>query len=219
MDLDELKEVWRERDSKLDARLRLDARTARGVTDARLSLTGVRFGLWAEIVIGSALLLAVGDFGAGHVGESASLLASLGVGAWLLGVLVAAARTLTLLHDLDWGTAVVALQRRLEMARITRARSAQLLLGGGVVLWAPAAMIALEASGVRAFSLFSGAWLLANVLVGAIVLTLAVVSARRIGDRLDGDSLPERIGRVLAGNGITRALAFLRATEGEEAYA
>ncbi|MCO5167247.1 MAG: hypothetical protein M9894_12915 [Planctomycetes bacterium] len=212
-DLDEMLEALRTQERRLEAGLRLNARLARAVMleRTRAALGGLSRGLWLELVLLLLAAVVLGAFAARHAAELRFLAPAVALGACALGFAAATVRLLVALRELDHDQPVVRLQARLEALRLARARLEALALALGPLLWAPALLVlARGLLDVDLYARVSGAWLVANVLLGALVLGAAALVARRLGDRLEASPGLRRLTRALTGRELRDAEAALR---------
>jgi hypothetical protein len=225
MELDDLKRRWEDLDGKLDASLRLNARLLAGGTLGKAETAMRRLARWLgiELLVDLVAALWLGSFLAEHAAQVRFLLPALVLDLGVIGLLIAAVRQLVAIHRLDWSAPVVAIQQRLESLRVERLATTRITLLLSPLLWTPLLIVGLESLlGVNAYELFSGAWLLANLLFGLAVIPIAIWASRSYADRLERSPLVRRLMRDLAGHNLNAASASLEELarfESEEAPA
>ncbi len=103
--------------------------------------------------------------------------------------------SLTLI-GLDYGGPVAELQRRVARLKRLEYRAFAWALLGGVVFWLPAFLLVVEAvTGAPALANVDLAWLVANLVVGVVVLAVGLALAKRFAthsrvvDAVTGTSL------------------------------
>ena len=78
------------------------------------------------------------------------------------------------------------------------------------LLWMPLLVVSLKGLfDVDVYATFDHAWLVANVVVGALFVPVAVWGARRLVGRFDGSPVLERLRREIGGRNIAASQAFL----------
>ncbi len=184
LDLDDLKQAWQSLDRRL-ARfeaIAFDAVRERRLDAVRASLRPLRWGQMLQIPMGAALMIWAASTWNAHWPVVNVRVAAFVVHAYGLGLVLAGARTLRLIRELDNGTPVVQLQRRL--AGIQRWYDVSGLVIGMAwwLLWLPIVMMLAGHAGVdvlaRAPRPIAG-WV-AACLVG-LALSLWVVLSRHAG--------------------------------------
>jgi len=212
LSLDDLKLRWDEMDLRLDRGLRLNARLLResAIDRARTALKRLSRLLWIDVAVDFLLLLWLGSFMADHLTEIRFLLpaAMLHLGVILLAG--SAIRQLVALAGLDYGAPVLDIQRRLESLRVERLRAVRWTLLAAPLVWLPLFIVGLKGLlGLDLYAMVTREWVVANLLLGAAVIPVAIQVSRRYADRLGRSPLAQRILRDLAGSNLNAAAGFL----------
>lgn len=208
MELDELKKVWATHGATLERCLAIDERLLREVLLGKVRSALRPHLLWraAEIVLALAGLMFAAPLLVANVAVPRYLLA---VGSLLVYLVVFVANGVRSLHAaarLDLGAPVTEMQRELQQLRLAEFRALEWAVCGGVVVWLPAALVAFEVvTGVPALVRVDLAWLLGNLVFGAVVLAAARWWSRR---HVRGETLGPRARRLVdavSGRGLQAA--------------
>lgn len=223
MDLDDLKARLAEQDAKLDTLVRLNAANVR---ELRLSKTrsGLRRlvpGLVVELVVAVAAVVWLGDFAAEHVREPRFLLPALLVDACAVALLGSCARQLAAVATLDYGGAVVAVQKEVARLRLLRLRTAKWSAICWFVLWFPALVVlARGALGVDLWTVLGAvagrdarffAWAVGNAVFGVAAALLVAWAWNRYAGRADRSPAVRRVMDAFAGRAVAEAARELDA--------
>jgi len=209
-DLDALRADWQAQDARLDATLRLDTARVRERLTRRVASRLRR--LWWGATLGLLtlvpLLLALGAFIGEHRAEPRFLAPAVLL---LLGSIasgVTLARQLVIQTALSPDAPVVSLQSRLATLRRERLHAAVVALAVGPLLWVPALIVLLRGwLGVDLYAVASGAWIVANLAFGLLVIAGAALVARHY--RRAGTTPPNALLALLAGHTMGEAERFL----------
>ncbi|MEZ4364495.1 MAG: hypothetical protein R3B48_30240 [Kofleriaceae bacterium] len=210
MNDDDFQRLWAAHGARLEHSVSVNEHLLRGalLREARGALTPY-FGWRAlELVLGAGLLFAIGPVVARHLGEPRyALLGS----AAILYVALLIALTGYLLGrgaSLRYERPVTELRHELDRLALVEYHGFKWALLGGVVTWLPIVLLALEAlSGVDLLARVDGAWLLGNVAVGAALLGLGQLAARRLIERPTDPARASRLLDALSGRGLRQARA------------
>lgn len=178
MELDDLKATWQALDRRLqrDHAIRMHELRERGTERIRGRLRPVYLGQLLQMLFGIAMMLLGVLCWTRNLQLTPFLVSGLVVHAYGLLVLLLSVRTLVLLHAIDFGQPVLALQTRL--ARLRR----QYLLGGSIagmawwVLWMPVLVVIIgisdpvELAALPPDAFHPAAWVWIGVAVGATAL-------------------------------------------------
>jgi hypothetical protein len=171
--------------------------------------------LWRalEVALGVAALVVVMSVLADHARAPRYLITVGGLAGFTAAMTAQTAALLVRGARLDRGGhagPVTVLQRDLEQLKRAEYRAFTWALGGGVLLWLPAALVLFEAvTGVDAIARVDLAWLLGNLGFGAVALGLGQVLSRRYVER---DALSPRARRIVdavSGRALRVATAHL----------
>jgi hypothetical protein len=214
MELDELKQLWRESKLKLEASMRLNTHLLHqanlGKTDD--SLKRLSRGLWFELAVNLAAVILLGSFAADHVHEFRFLIPAVALGVYVIALLIADLRQLVDINVVDYDEPVVTIQKRLELLRVRRIRATLWTLLFAPLMWLPLLIVALQGVfGVDVYVAVGPGWLAANALFGLAVIPLAILIARRYGKKLEPFPLTRALADAIAGRSLTAALAALDA--------
>ncbi|HET8946514.1 MAG TPA: hypothetical protein VFQ07_05995 [Candidatus Polarisedimenticolia bacterium] len=219
MELDELQRRWREQDAKLDAVLRLQARLV-AEPSRRRAASSLRRAAWAwglEAAVSFLVVVWLASFAADHLFEPRFYIpaAWLALGAMLL--VITGARQVVELWTIDPGLPVLAIQKRLERLRISRARTLKWTLLLSPLAWTPMCLVGLRALlGFDAYSHLDPAYLWGNLLVGLAVIPIGYGIARWLSARVHRSPLLRAVLDDVGGRSFARASRFLAAAEALE---
>lgn len=215
MELDRLKAAWQAHGEALATAPEPRGPQVGPVAVRRLRFALVPYALWlgVEIVIGVVAMVLVTLVGMRHLGEGRYLLLAGAVLGFALAITAACVHLLVRIARLDYTAPVAALQRDVARTKLVAFRAAKWALLGGVVLWLPVALLLFElATGVPALAKVDGAWLLANVGFGGLLLAAGQWLARRYVERAAGAPLrpwAQHCVDALAGRSLQSASAML----------
>lgn len=209
---EDLRSAWAVHGAKLERCLQVNERLLREVLakKARWALVPHLVFRALELVVGVVLLALITPVVVRHLEEVRYAL----VGGAAVGFLVAlTALTGYLLGrgtSLRYDRPVAEVRGELERLALLEYRSFKWALLGGTLLWLPIALLALEAlGGVDLLARVDGAWLVANLVVGAALLGLGHVVSRRLVERSQDPERASRIVLALSGRGLRAARARL----------
>jgi hypothetical protein len=209
LDLDEMKQMWTERDKTLDEIIRLNRQLLTAV-----NMQGTRWAVYRmtalsafEAAVWFAIVVALGGFIYAHASTLRFALAGAAVDLFAIGMLAVTVRQIVAARQIDYAKPIAVIQKQLEALRLLRIRITQWALLAGAVVWGPFAMVVLKAFWDVDFH--NAAWLWANVLFGLSLIPLALWLSKRFGDRMGNSPSIQRLMRDLAGHNLTAALAFL----------
>ena len=212
-DLDALREQWQAHDVKLDALLRLDRQRVReqiaGRFRTRLRLLSWRLGAGLAALV--PVVLWLGDFGAAHRTDPRFLAPTVLLLGSAIGLIIASVRQLVLLHTLTPDMPVAALQAQLEALRVERLRTTIATLAAGPLLWLPALLVVVKSGfAVDLYAVANGAWIVANLALGVVVLMVVATLVRRHRVRPPpAGTARHALLALLAGDTIADARRFL----------
>ena len=214
MELKELKDLWNESNRKLEANSRLDPLLfARwNLRKADTSLKRLARGITLELIVNLVGIFLLGCFAADHVGEPRFLIPAALLDVYAIALVVAEARHLFELRNLNYDESVVAIQGRLQRLRLARIRATMGTLLFAPLMWVPLLIVAMR--GLFGIDIYAGpspAWLAANVLFGLAVIPIAVVVARAFGPRLERATSIRFLADEIAGRSLAAALEDLAA--------
>jgi hypothetical protein len=150
MELDELKGAWQALDSRLERQhaLYVDILRHSKLTESRSALQPLQFGQWLQIAAGILVMLLFAPFWFDHRNTLHLLIPGLAMHAYGLMMVLAAARSLILIHRVDYSEPVVEIQQRLAELRVWRARVEQPLFAVlGCFIWIPMLLVIFDALG------------------------------------------------------------------------
>jgi hypothetical protein len=212
MDLDDLKQRWEEQDRKLDASLRLSTRLLResALSRAARAITRLSWLMLPEILLNLGLVVWLGSFLADHFAQARFAIPAVALDLGAVVLLIAQGHQWWALRAIDYCAPVVAIQKELGRLRLQELRVFKWVLITAPLAWTPLLIVALKGLlGLDAYTIFSGAWLAANVAFGVAVLLLAVWVSRRYADRMERSPRLQRVMRNLSGYNLNAAAGFL----------
>ena len=182
MELDDFKAAWAAHGAALERSISINARLLRETLLGKVRRRMAPFvvGRAIEVALGVLVLLSLAPVVVAHVGEARYLVCGVGVlvlAAWLT---TSSAYSLVQGLRLPYDGPVVAMRAVVERLTIVETWATVCAVLGGTLLWLPALCLGFEAvTGVPALARIDLAYLVANLLVGAVVLVLGSVAAKR----------------------------------------
>lgn len=222
MDLDMLQSRWIDQDARLDRMLRLNHHVLRALElgHTRSALQRFQMAVWGQLFIDAVAALGLGIFMGQHHAESRLLVPAVALLAFVVIVMMTAARQLAMLARIDHDGPVTDMQRRLETLRALRVRVTIWIAVSAAMLWVPIFIVLLKGvAGVSVYDWFPDWFLVLNVGVGASLVPIAFWASRRFADTLGSHPIAQGIARDLAGTSLNAAqdqLARLAAFERED---
>jgi alpha-beta hydrolase superfamily lysophospholipase len=212
MNFDDLQKQWIEYDTKLDAVLKLNQRAVReaGFARVRKSLFWHKVFIVAEILVGAWFVMMLGSFTANHWGEWKYVVPSVLLHAWVVASIGFVTYELIALNNIDYGQAIVSIQKQLETRRISRIRFAKWLLLSGTVLWVLWLVVGLK--GIFGLDAYAGGgtrFVAINLIVGGLAAVAFIVVSRLNKDRIHRSAALRKISDSLAGDSLIAASAHL----------
>jgi hypothetical protein len=212
MERDDLQELWRRYDAKLQTLSRFNAalvrRASLGATQTALGR--LRNALCFELVLDALAIFLIGGFEADHVREPAVLAAAVTVHVYAVAIVIAIVAQLVALARIDYDEPVFAIARAVDRLRLLRARAAMWTLLIAPLMWPPLVIVALRGLfGLDALAVFGLPSLVTNVATGVALLAGALVLARRYGKNLPLSSPLRRVFDSLSGSAVRAAAAEL----------
>jgi hypothetical protein len=205
---DDLRQLWARHDEKLDRCLRLNEERLRTkvLGETRTSVLGHRLFLVAELVVGAVALLLLGFFVAERVAEPRWVAAGGALHVFVAGVVGLVIHQLVLFARLDYDGPVNAVQRAIERIELAEYRAFKWTLLGGVLLWVLVPIVAFEAlSGVDLFAEVPAAWIVANLVLGVVVLAIGQAWSRKHVEVESARPWARRLVKHLSGRSLQRA--------------
>jgi len=212
MELDELKTTWQELDRKLETCIELNRRLLQGkmAGKAETAMKRLRFLLGLELLINVAGVALLGSFIGAHATEIQYLVPAISLDLGLIALVIAGARQIAAISQIDYCAPIVAIQRRLESLRIERIRTVKWTLLLAPLAWTPLFIVALKGLlNVDVYAGFGVTYVVANLAFGVVVVVIGVWTSRHFAARLQGSSAMRRIADCLAGTSLKSAAQFL----------
>lgn len=212
--LEDLRAEWTGHARRLDERLHMGAAILRDdwIERHRSRIRRAESFGAGSLATWIAAMALLGLFLGTHTREPALFASALVLDLWVVVAGVGALRRRQALRDLDYGRPLVELQARIEALRIARIRAFNAeLLTGQLVWWIP--FLAVLVDGLFGLNLYAmpgfPVFAAANVAAGIAAIPIAIVLARRYGERLARASWMRRVADSIAGRDIAEARAFL----------
>jgi hypothetical protein len=208
-DPDEMKEVWRAYDKKLDQSIRLnrDLLNAGTLSKAHSAAQRMSWALGLEAVMWFVMIVSLGSFISHHVRTLRLSLSAAALDIYAIAMLAATIRQIVALRKVDYSRAVTSIQKQLEMLRVLRIRIMQRALLGGTVVWAPFLIVAARA--FLGLDIVNSLWLWVNVTFGLCLIPLAVWLSKVFGERMGRFPFIQRVMNDLAGRNLNAASEFI----------
>jgi hypothetical protein len=212
MELDDLKQKWAEYDAKLEKSIRLNTQLLRdsGLTRVDAALKPLSRWIVLETLLNVPAVLLLGSFLGDHIGEPRFAVPAALLLACAVAILSAGIRQWVALRTLDYGTPILAIQKRLAAVRVGRIRTTKWILIVSPLLWTPLLIVAIKGLvGVDPYAFLDAKWLAANLLFGLAFLALMLWVSKRYGDRWKQSPAMQRFLDNLAGRSLASATGFL----------
>jgi hypothetical protein len=219
MELDDLKERWKEMDRRPDQSVRFDAAFMGALAANKVDTATRRLSrlLTFELAVNVVAAVWLGSFSVRHLTEPRFLVPGLVLHAGIVALLVTGARQLVATQAVDYGASVIQVQKRLVELHAVRVRSTVWTLVLAPLAWTPLQIVALKGFlGIDAYAALGGFYLLANALFGVGVLGVSLWASRRFSDRMKGSPLIQRLTRDLSGRSLADAISSLASLSGFE---
>ncbi len=207
-----LRSLWAAHGAKLERGLAVNERLLRGllVREARRALAPALGWRALELLVWGGLLAIIASVVVRHLGEARYVLAGGAAVLYLAALTALTGFALGRGASLRFERPVTEVRGELERLALLEYQSFKWALLGGVMLWLPLVLLALEAlGGVDLLARVDGAWLVANLVVGAALLGLGHVVSRRLVERSQDPERASRIVLALSGRGLRAARARL----------
>lgn len=205
VELDELKLAWRTLNDRLE---KLEAQSLR-IDRARRASRLFMFSPAVDLIQDAILVVLLGIFLAAHVAEPRFLVPAALLQALIIASLVSSVRQLVLVASVDYGGAVVGIQRQLATARALRIRTNQRVLLLVPFVWMPLLIVGARALGVDVYEAFGIGFFLWNFGFSVLVPLLLWWVAGRVVRQWEGTRWYQRFLDDLGGRNLARAMAFL----------
>jgi hypothetical protein len=211
-DLDRMKEKWTEYDRKLEESVRLNRRILSTITlqsgrsrlHRMLRFTVASAGAWLVCIV------ALGEFIYGHRAAPRFALAGAALDVYSAGFLIGLIQQVRLVHGIDYGQPMAAIQRQIESVRVLRVRTTQWGVLVGTVAWTPFLIVVSEAFfGVDIYRVLGMRWVGANLIFGLALIPVTIWISKEFGNRMAASPFVQRIMRDLAGRSLNEAAEFL----------
>lgn len=212
MELDDLKKQWEGLDAKLDAAVRLNRRVLdeRILDKADKAMTRHVWAVAAELALGIVTVLLTGSFVADHIREARFLVPGLVLHVFVIAQIAMLVRQVVKTREIDYAAPLVEIQRRIEKLRIAMIRTTTWTFLLSPLLWTPLFIVALKGLfGVDAFAALGVPYIVANVVVGLVVIAGGLVVSRLFADRFSGSPFGRSLMGALAGTNLAAATGFL----------
>jgi hypothetical protein len=216
MDLDELQRLWEEQNRKLDASLRLNTRILNRsvLRKAEAATRRLSWLLLFELPLDALLFVGLGSFIAQHVTDVRFLIPALALHLYVIVLASSSVRQVLALRGIDYSAPILEIQKRLGALQVERTRVTKWVFLSAPLIWTPLLIVSLKGLlGVDPYTIFSGAWLAANLIFGVAVLALAAWISHRYADRMERSPFIQRLMRELAGHNLNAALGFVGSLE------
>ncbi|MFT7667775.1 MAG: hypothetical protein ACI8X5_000459 [Planctomycetota bacterium] len=212
MQLDDLKEAWAAHGTMLERSIAIDERLLR-----EMMLRKVRFALAPyvvcralEVALGIAMIFAAVSVLVVHLTEPRYLLVAGALAVFSVGITAQWAYLLVNVLRLDQGGPVTKIQQDVERIQLVEYLCFKWALLGGIVFWLPALLVPFEAvTGVDALARADLAWLIANIVLGLLLLGIGHLLSRRYVESSDLEPRARRFVEALSGRGLRSASAYL----------
>jgi hypothetical protein len=212
MQLDDLKGAWAAHGALLERSLAIDERLLRELLLRKVRFALAPYVLWRalEVALGIAVTLAIAPVLAAHITEPRYVVVAGALAVFAIGITALGAYLLVNCLQLDYDGPVTAIQRDVERIKLVEYRSFKWALLGGVLLWLPALLVPFEAlTGVAALARVQLPYLVANLLVGLVVLAIGQALSRKHVERSDLQPWARRLLEAVSGRALRSAAGHL----------
>lgn len=208
-ELDEMQELWKAQDEKLDESIRLNRELlgSANLNKARSALQRLALLLSLEAVVWFAIVGSLGSFIYHHIGTLRLSLSGIALDVYAIAMLAATVRQIVAIRQIEYGRPIAALQKQIEMLRILRIRITQLALLGGTIVWAP--LVIVTGKAFIGVDVVNAPWLWANVAFGLCLIPVALWLSKTFGERMGRFPWIRRMMNDLAGRNLSAAGDFL----------
>ena len=211
-ELDDLKAKWEAHDRQLEKNLRLNRELLIAAklkpAESQLRRLGIYSGLEAAMWL--VIVVALGDFIAGHIHMPGLALSATAVDVMSIGMLSALIRRMIGTLHIDYSQPIAAIQNQVEGLRILRIRTTKWGVLCGTMLWVPwLAVLSQAIFGVDIYRSVDTAWVIVNVLFGLALCLAAIWASKKYGDRIHQSPFIQGLMKDLAGNNLNAAQSFL----------
>lgn len=213
MELDDLRQAWEAHGRKLEDNSRLNRQILDQAISAKAETATRRLSrlLWIELLVNLGAAVWLGSFLADNVTVARYAIPAAALDILVIALLMAGVRQLVAVSQIDYGQPVLVIQKRMESLRAGRIRATMLTLVVAPLAWIPLLIVVLKGLfGVDAYAAFSSAWLIANVVVGLLVVAVAVWASRRYAGRVTSSPSLRWLMNNLAGRNLQTTTTFLR---------
>lgn len=209
-----LEDLWDAYERRLETDVpaygRLHAIRESKLSKAHSALRKLANGVAVEIVFAVVPMVLLGGFIADHAGTPKYLLPALALVTMTAFQLAFGVYQLGVLHDTDFSTPVIALQKRLAQLRVHRIQVVRLTLLVSPLLWVPLLLVAIKGiTGADPYAILDSGWLLANVIFGAAVIPIGWWVSRHFAHRFGRTHALRRVMDDIAGRSLVDAMTYL----------
>jgi hypothetical protein len=212
MQLDEMKAAWAAHGVLLERSLAIDERLLRELLMRKVRFALAPHVLWRalEVALGIAALCLVVLVLRAHPADPRYLVVAGTLAVFTVGITALCARGLVSALRLDLAGPVTAIQRDIQRIKLLEFRALKWALLGGILFWLPASLVFFEAlSGVEGLARIELPYLLANVLLGSVVLVAGLLLSRRFVERVTPAPWALRMVDAISGRGLRAATVHL----------
>ena len=216
MELDDMKTMWNAYDRKLDTSIRLSTRllNAPVLRKAQTAMMRLRIMLQIELTLALVATAGLGWFTWTHILHPRFVFPGLLL---MIGAIVLVStyvRRIMAIRAIDFGGAIVAMQKQLEAIRIAEIRATKWTLLLAPLAWTPFLIVLFQGLfGVDVYAVFPRAWLTGNVLFGLVLIALERWVSYRYADRMRSSSRLQRWMRNISGYNLNAATRFMRTAQ------
>jgi hypothetical protein len=210
--LDDLRQRWHEHTAALARCIAIDERLLRHEVERRVRRVLLPFVLVraAEVLAGAGAVVLLAPVVWAHATEPRYLVAGGVTLPWLIGLTASSAWLATHAATLDHDAPVARRQPSVARLRAVEYAAFTWALFGGVLAWLPGLLLLFEAvTGVAGLQRVDGPYLVANLAVGALVLTGGRWWSRAVVERTDAAPWARRLRDALSGRALQRSAAEL----------
>ncbi len=212
MQLDDMKAAWAAHGAMLERSLAIDERLLRETMMRKVRFALAPYALYRalEIALGIAVTVAAVSVLIAHITEPRYIVVAGALAVFSVGITAQCAYLLVNVLQLDQTGSVTEIRREVERIQLVEYVSFKWALLGGIVLWLPALLVPFEAlTGVDALARVDLRYLVANLLVGLVVLAIGQALSKRYVERSDLKPWARRLVEALSGRGLRSAASHL----------
>lgn len=216
MELQEIKEIWRQYDEKLDKQVQVNMHLLRKIEldKTRSALRKLMVGPILLIVTGTFMQVVLGPFIFHHLALPQFAAPAILLELFAISMIVTSSLQLSIVAKIDYDAPIAEIQQTVEKLRVHRVYGTTMYKLSSPLLWLPALIVGLK--GVTDFDFyahFDHAWIASNIAFGLALIVLGIWLARRYVDQEIAWPWLKNLMEDIAGRNLAKARASLKEIE------